>query len=44
MAEVEKSEGTKFGDMSGTGKIAWIGKFIVAVLTFGFAFPNVMNE
>ena len=44
MTEYEKSRGTKFDDMTFTGKIKWIGKLIVALATFGFAFPNVMHD
>lgn len=44
MTEYEKSRGTKFGDMPGMRKITWIGKFIIALVTFGFAFPNVMHD
>ena len=36
--------GTKFKDMGVGRKIAWIGKFIVFVCSFGFAFPLVMSE
>jgi hypothetical protein len=36
--------GTKFGDMPFTGKITWILKFIVAICTFGFVYPNVMHD
>ena len=36
--------GTKFGDMSVSGKCKWTLKFLAAVLTFGFAFPNVMHD
>ena len=36
--------GTPFGAMTIGGKFVWILRFIVALCTFGFVFPNVMNE
>jgi hypothetical protein len=36
--------GTKFGDMPFTVKMKWILKFLVALLTGGFVFPNVMHD
>ena len=36
--------GTKFGAMSFTRKITWTLKFLVALCTFGFAYPNVMHD
>lgn len=36
--------GTKFGDMSPGRKITWTLKFIVALVTFGFAYPNIMHD
>ena len=38
------NRGTKFGDMPFSRKITWIGKFIIAFCTFGFAYPNVMHD
>ena len=36
--------GTKFGDMSFSRKIIWTLKLLIAVCTFGFAYPNVMSD
>ena len=36
--------GTNFGDMSFLGKIRWTLKFLAALATFGFVFPNVMLD
>jgi hypothetical protein len=36
--------GTKFGAMPFTVKMKWILKFLVALLTGGFVFPNVMHD
>ena len=44
MTDYEISRGTKFGAMSFTRKIGWIGKFLIAVCTFGFVYPNVMHD
>ena len=34
----------KFKDMSIGGKIVFIGKFIIFVCSFGFAFPTLLND
>lgn len=44
MTDYEKSRGTKFGDMPIGRKFAWLGKLVIAVLTFGFVYPNVMHD
>ena len=44
MTDYEKSRGTKFGDMSIGRKLTWIGKLLIAVVTFGFVYPNVMHD
>jgi hypothetical protein len=36
--------GTSFWDMSFPRKIVWTLKLVAALLTFGFAFPNVMHD
>lgn len=36
--------GTKFGEMSFSRKIGWTIKFLIALCTFGFVYPNVMSE
>lgn len=36
--------GTNFGDMSFKGKMKWSLKFLVALATFGFVYPNIMND
>jgi len=33
----------KWAQMDSTQKLVWWGKFLIAVLTFGFAFPRVME-
>ena len=33
----------KWAQMDGAQRLAWWGKFLVSVLTFGFAFPRVME-
>jgi hypothetical protein len=33
-----------FGKMHFLGKITWFGKLIIALATFGFAFPHVMDS
>jgi hypothetical protein len=35
---------TKFKDMNFKQKIAYIGKAVACVITFGFAFPNIFIE
>ena len=40
----EHNMGTKFGDMSFTGKMKWIGKLIIALCTAGFVYPNIMTD
>ena len=39
-----KAQGTPYKDMSKEQKIRFVAKLIVCILTFGFAFPNVMGE
>jgi hypothetical protein len=34
----------KFVDMSIGGKIVFIGKFIIFLCSFGFAFPTLLND
>ena len=36
--------GKSFGEMSGSEKIAFLGKALVMICTGGFAFPNVFVE
>ena len=33
----------KWGEMKFVTKVVWIGKLIVALCTFGFVYPNVMD-
>jgi hypothetical protein len=44
MTDYEKSRGTKFGAMPFLQKITWTLKFIVALCTFGFVYPNIMHD
>jgi hypothetical protein len=37
------SNDRKWHEMSATEKVVWCGKLIVALCTFGFAFPRVMD-
>jgi len=41
---LEHSMGTKFSDMTGWQKAAFVGKVIVCIATFGYAFPNVQSS
>jgi hypothetical protein len=34
----------KFKDMSFGGKIVFIGKLVVFICSFGFAFPTLLND
>jgi len=38
------NRGTKFADMSFGRKITWTLKFLVALCTFGYVYPNVMHD
>ena len=38
------TDSKKFGQMSGGEKIAFIGKLIIFLCTFGFAFPTLLND
>lgn len=40
----ERKPGRKFADMTRLQKFAFVGKVVVCVATFGFAFPNVQND
>lgn len=33
----------KWGDMTARQKLAFCGKFIIALCTFGFAFPHILE-
>jgi hypothetical protein len=33
----------KWGGMTGTQRLAFIGKFVVALCTFGFVYPNILD-
>ena len=35
---------TKYKDMSFGQKMVFIGKFIIFMASFGFAFPTIMND
>ena len=34
----------KFSDMSAGGKLAHVGKIVIFVITFGFAFPGLFSD
>jgi hypothetical protein len=36
--------GTKFADMPLKQKLTWTLRFLVALATFGFVYPNVMHD
>ena len=40
----QKPRGTPYHQMSKDQKIKFVLKVIACVLTFGFAFPNIMGE
>ena len=39
---VERSE--KFRDMGAGGKLTFIGKVLIFIVTFGFVFPTILND
>ena len=39
-----KRFGTPYNEMSKPQKVKFVMKVVLCVLTFGFAFPNVMGE
>lgn len=42
--EQPKRFGTPYNEMSKQQKIRWVAKLVICILTFGFAFPNVMGD
>jgi hypothetical protein len=40
----QKTEGTPYAQMTGAQKVRFILKLAVCIMTFGMAFPNVMND
>ena len=34
----------KFSDLDGSGKIAFVGKVVIFLVTFGFAFPTILGD
>jgi hypothetical protein len=36
--------GKKWHDMTGSERAVFLGKLLVALITFGFVYPNVMTE
>jgi hypothetical protein len=42
--EKRRPEGTPYKDMSKQQKVRFVLKVILCVITFGFAFPNVMGD
>lgn len=34
----------RFSEMNGSGKMAFVGKVVVFVITFGFAFPTLFGD
>ena len=43
-APLYSNRGTKFADMTAGRKVRWIFRFIVALCTFGYVYPNVMHD
>lgn len=43
-AGINAVTGGKFSKMSGGEKLRHVGKVIVFLLTFGFAFPNILSD
>ena len=41
---MSQSDEKKFADMSGGEKITFIGKLIVFLCSFGFAFPTILHD
>ena len=41
---VYANRGTKFADMPAKQKVTWVLRFLVAVCTFGFVYPNIMHD
>ena len=35
---------SKWRDKTLNQRVTWIGKLIISLATFGFAFPNIMSE
>ena len=44
MQEQPKAQGTPYDQMSPQQKVKFVMKLVVSILTFGFAFPNVMGD
>ena len=44
MLEQPKAQGTPYDQMSTQQKVKFVMKLVVSILTFGFAFPNVMGD
>lgn len=40
----DKVNGRKFSEMAAGEKLAHLGKLIIFLCTFGFAFPNILSE
>jgi len=41
---IQKREGTPYKDMKPGQKVTFVLKLVVCIVTFGMAFPNVMND
>ena len=44
MNQTPRRNGTPYAEMNTARKIRFIGKLALCILTFGFAFPNVMSD
>lgn len=40
----QKSRGTPFKDMTPVGKVRFVLKLAVSIISFGIIFPNIMSE
>ncbi|MGE5523333.1 MAG: hypothetical protein ACM3SS_06440 [Rhodospirillaceae bacterium] len=36
--------GKSFGELDSSGKLAYVGKVLVFLVTFGFAFPTIFSD
>ena len=41
---VTRAHSTKFSDLDGSGKIVFVGKVLVFLISFGFAFPTIFGD
>jgi len=44
MTDSKAAQDPKFSDMSVFGKIKFVGKVVVFLLSFGFIYPNIFSD